>query len=124
MPQFILLLRGGKEAWQHFSPEETQQMMQAYFDWTDQLRRDGRLQGSAPLQDGGRVLRPSDGRGAVDGPYTETKEAVAGYTLISASDEAEAVELARNCPTLTHGGLVEVREIREVTTTGDSPARV
>jgi hypothetical protein len=47
----------------------------------------------------------------VDGPYTETKEVIGGYFLIEAADESEAVEIAKACPGLTRGGVVEVRGI-------------
>jgi hypothetical protein len=33
-----------------------------------------------------------------DGPFVETKEAIGGYYLLDASDDAQAIELARRIP--------------------------
>ena len=41
----------------------------------------------------------------------ELKEAIGGYTLIKATSFDEAAELSKDCPILSVGGSVEVREI-------------
>lgn len=113
MAQFMLLIRGGGEAWDNFVPEQAQQEYQKYFAWADQLRSEGRLHGADELKGGGKTVRVRDGQTVVDGPYVETKEGVGGYYLIEAADENEAAEIAKGCPTLRHSGLIEVREINE-----------
>jgi hypothetical protein len=52
-----------------------------------------------------------DGRFVMDGPFTETKEAVGGYLVLQADSLTEAVEIARSMPTLRYGISVEVRPI-------------
>jgi hypothetical protein len=47
----------------------------------------------------------------VDGPFTETKEAVGGYLVLQADSLGEAVEIARGNPALRYGVSVEVRPI-------------
>ena len=47
----------------------------------------------------------------MDGPFTETKEAVGGYLVLQADNIDEAVEIARSMPTLRYGISVEVRPI-------------
>ena len=111
MSQFMLLVRGGDEVWAKFTPEQAQQAMQMYYDWSTRLRNEGRYVSADQLKDGGNVIRVRDGQAAVDGPYTETKEGVGGYFIIQASDSAEANTIAKGCPVLQHGGAVEVREI-------------
>jgi hypothetical protein len=111
MAQFMLLVRGGNEGLTGRTPEEYQRVLQQYFDWSDQLRRDGHHIRSDELKSGGRTVRVRDGRAVIDGPYVESKEGVGGYYMIEARDEDEAAELAKGCPVLGHGGLVEVREI-------------
>ena len=49
---------------------------------------------------------------AVDGPFAEAKEAVAGYWLIQAKSKEEAVEWARRCPA-RDGDVMEVREVMQ-----------
>ena len=54
----------------------------------------------------------SDGkRVIVDGPFTETKEAVGGYYLGDFVSEAEAIEWARRFPPFFH---IEVRQVWEM----------
>jgi hypothetical protein len=107
----MLLIRGGDEAFAQFTPEQMEQTLGQYFAWSDRLRQEGRLVGADQLADGGRTVRARDGQLVIDGPYTETKDAVGGYYQIEAADEAEAAEIAKGCPVLNHGGLVEVRAI-------------
>jgi hypothetical protein len=66
-----------------------------------------------PLVSTGAVVK--DTRGTVpDGPYAESKDIIGGYSLIEAKDLAQAAELARGCPILEGGGVVEVRPIRQM----------
>ncbi len=110
MAQFMLLLRGGGEFPVH-SPEEMQKVLEKYLAWADKLRKDGRHRGGEELKDGGRVMSIKNGKVAIDGPYTETKEIVGGYFLYEAKDLDEATEIAKGCPHLGFGGSVEIREI-------------
>jgi hypothetical protein len=112
MSRFVLLLRGGGEEIRGYSPEQYQELLQKYFTWTDQLRATGKYQAGEPLQDGGRMLR-ANGQGIVEGPYTETKEAIGGFVIVEAGDYEEAMQLARGCPRLIHGGVLEVRAIAD-----------
>jgi hypothetical protein len=111
MAQFMLLLRGGEASSNEATPEQMQQMVQPYIDWSAKLRREGRLLAADELADGGRVVRARDGRATVDGPFTETKENIGGYYTIEADSEAAALEIAKECPILRKGGCVEVRAI-------------
>jgi hypothetical protein len=61
------------------------------------------------LQSSGRIVK-SDAI-VTNGPYTDIKESIGGYTIIKADNYDEAVEMAKGCPVLLAGGNVEVREI-------------
>jgi hypothetical protein len=111
MAQFMLLIRGGDDATRDYTPEQYQQVIQRYIDWAAKLRREGRNHGGDELKQGGKVVRMRGGQAVVDGPYTETKEAIGGYFIIEAADLDEAAEIAKECPVLDHDGAVEVREI-------------
>lgn len=53
----------------------------------------------------------------IDGPFTETKELIAGYTLIQVASREEAIEWARRFPNPSndHGkGEIEVRQLFEL----------
>lgn len=60
------------------------------------------------------TVRMRNGRMSVsDGPFAETKEALAGYYLIEARDLNEAIQLASKIPP-AKVGCVEVRPIRPI----------
>jgi hypothetical protein len=79
--------------------------------WFEGLNERGKIKGAQPLGGQGRVISGTDGRFVVDGPFTETKEAVGGYLVLQADSPNEAVEIARSMPTLRYGISVEVRPI-------------
>jgi hypothetical protein len=61
----------------------------------------------------------------VDGPFTETKELVAGYTIINVKSREEAIAWTKRFPnpSIDGGeGEIEVREYFELEDFGDSPA--
>jgi hypothetical protein len=65
-----------------------------------------------PSSKGKRVRFSGDKRIVIDGPFTETKELIAGYWLWQVRSMEEAVEWVRRCPN-PHEGECEV-EIRRV----------
>ena len=51
----------------------------------------------------------------VDGPYTETKEVVGGFFIVQAPGWEVARDMARACPALEVGDIIELREVSELT---------
>ena len=92
------------------TPEERQSMMQKWIDWLNTVAAQGKLvdQGNR-LDNDGKVVKP--GNLMTDGPYTESKESIGGYTIIQTTSLDEAAAIARDCPVLTVGGNVEVRRV-------------
>lgn len=96
-----------------FDTEMKQCLMHA-----DELKADGSLvtfeQLEAPST--ARSVRVRNGRTTVlDGPFTETKEMLAGFNLIEADSIDEAVRIAQTFP-WTRYGCIEVRPVRDVAT--------
>lgn len=63
---------------------------------------------------GWRIQYSGDKRTYVDGPFTETKELVAGYTLIQAKSREEAIEWTKRFPNPSHfngEAQIEVRQL-------------
>jgi hypothetical protein len=50
----------------------------------------------------------------MDGPYSETKEVLGGYFVVTAENYDAAVDLTRDCPHLDYCGTIEVREVDEM----------
>ena len=113
MPQYLLLLHDDSAGWAKLSLEEMKMWMEKYAAYREKLRQKNAYIGGQKLADEpGRVMRSSDGNVRVtDGPYSETKEWLGGYFLIEAPNYNAAVDLGRDCPTLLHGGTIEVREL-------------
>lgn len=109
--QYLLLFRGND--WHRgLSAEEMQNTMARWVTWFEGLKAQGKIQSAQPLGDEGKIVTVKKGRSVVaDGPFAESKEAVAGYFLVEVADEAEAIEIARRCPTLEHGLACEVRPV-------------
>ena len=112
MSQFMLFIRNGDETGANLSPEEIQQAIQRYSAWAKKLREQGKLVAAEKLKDNdGMLLSARNGQIVVDGPFAETKETIGGYFIVEAVDMDEAIAITRECPALSNGALVELREI-------------
>ena len=81
--------------------------------------------GLKPSSKGWRIKYSGDKRTLVDGPFAETKELVAGYTIIRVKSREEAIELTKRFPNPAGDGKVgeiEVREFFELEDFGPSEA--
>ncbi|MGA8659148.1 MAG: YciI family protein [Chthoniobacterales bacterium] len=104
--EYLLIFRN--TGWHRdLSPEEIQKNMARFTEWFEQLNNAGKFKVGGPLGHYGKILA---GRNVVtDGPFAESKEAIAGFFIIRADSLEEAVEVARGCPGLEFGQTVEVR---------------
>ena len=116
MSQFLYLYRMADGARQEAmgTPERAQQSMQRWMAWMRDLEANGHLKDRGqPLERTGKVVRGQQ-KTVTDGPYTEAKDLVGGFTLVEARDIEQAVELSRGCPILEGGGSVEVRPVMKM----------
>ncbi len=97
------------------SQDEIMAIIKEYTAWTEKMQAEGRYLGGNKLTDEpGRNLMPGNGKAVVhDGPFTETKELLGGYMMISAEDYDEAVKVAATCPHAKYG-RIEVRQVDEI----------
>ena len=111
MKEFALIFRNSVNQEQKASPEQMQQVMTSWMNWM------GSIAAQNKLADKGNRLSMSEAKTVksneliTDGPYTEIKEFINGYILVNANSINEAVEIAKQCPILLHGGNVEVRKV-------------
>src|SRR5881275_3076420 len=109
---YMLLFRG--TAWDKgLSPEEIQKVVTNWYKWFDGLIKDGRAISGHPLMEEGKVVSGKK-RTVADGPFAESKEAIGGYFYLRVADEKEAVEIAKQCPGLEYGAVVEVRPVADI----------
>ena len=114
MNKFMLVFHSAatdEAAFQEMSPEAIQAEIEKWHTWIQGIAAQGRLTGTDALLPTGKTLRGS-ARMMTDGPYTEGKEIVGGYMILSADSLEEAVELAKGCPIFETEGTVEVRPIQ------------
>lgn len=108
----MLLFRSEEGPDFHPSPEEFQAELKLWENWIGGIAAQGKLVGSEALDYNGKVLH-ADGT-ITDGPFTEVKEIIGGYTTIKAADFSEALQLAQGCPVFVSGGTVEIRPIMDL----------
>jgi hypothetical protein len=95
--------------------QPTQEMFEQMQTFNEQLVKAGILlggEGLKPSSAGAQVSFSAAGTSVVDGPFTESKEVIAGYWILEVSSLAEAVEWARRCPFDPSYGDSQVLEIR------------
>ncbi|MEZ4455227.1 MAG: YciI family protein [Gemmatimonadales bacterium] len=79
-------------------------------------------EGLSPSSKGARVKFSGDERTVIDGPFAETKEVIAGFTIIQAKSLAEAIEWVKRAPNLAPDGEteVEIRKVMDIDDFGDA----
>lgn len=70
-------------------------------------------EGCLPSNLGARVRRAGGNLSVTDGPFTESKEVVGGFAILSANSKDEAIELARQFLKIAGDGVCELRQLYE-----------
>jgi hypothetical protein len=97
MKEFLLIIKTEGSVWSDLSPEQLQKHMEHGMAYIGGLMKEGKLKNANPIDKGSRIVTETNGV-IKDGPFSETKEVVAGYFHIVANDMNEAVEIARANP--------------------------
>ena len=95
------------------TPEQIESHADAFGAYVRELMDRGVIRGGAPLQPQAvaTTVKVRDGKTlTTDGPFLETKEALAGFYLVESADLDEAIELASKIPA-AHVGSIEVRPV-------------
>jgi hypothetical protein len=116
--RFMIVVKASKESEAGVMPEE--KLIAAMATYHEELAKAGVLldgTGLHPSSKGWRIKYKGDKRTVVDGPFAETKELIAGYTLIQVKSRAEALEWTKRFPNPRGEGLdaeIEVRQLFEL----------
>ena len=104
--EYLFLFRNN--AWyQDLTPVELEEAMNRINAWFEKVNREGKVKGGSALAVAGKTVTGT--QIVTDGPFAESKEAVAGFFVMEAENLEEAVEIAKGCPGLEFGQTVEVR---------------
>jgi hypothetical protein len=122
----MIIVKATKDSEAGVMPDED--MFEAMAEYHEKLVKAGVLldaNGLQPTSKGWRVNYDGKKRSIVDGPFAETKELIAGYTIIQVKSREEAIEWSRRFPNPTLDGSnceIEVRQMFELEDLGKSDA--
>jgi hypothetical protein len=126
--RFMIVVKATKDSEADKFPEDKEKMFEAMTTYHEELAKAGMLLDAAGLQPsskGWRVKYSGGTRKVIDGPFTEAKELIAGYTLIQAKSREEALEWSKRFPNPVGEGAeaeIEVRQLYELDDLGPSEA--
>lgn len=123
--RFMILVRAMPDSEAGVMPEES--MLAAMTTYHEALAKAGVLldaNGLQPSSKGWRVHYDHGQRSVVDGPFADTKELIAGYTMIQVRSREEAMQWSLRFPEPFVGQpcSIEVRQIYELDDLGPSEA--
>src|SRR3954453_5711202 len=120
--RFMVIVKANEDSEQGIMPTEQQLAEMGAFN--EELVKAGVLlagEGLHPSSKGARVRFEGDQRTVIDGPFTETKELVAGFWLLECKSPEEALEWIKRCPNPMEGtSEIELRQIFEAEDFGDA----
>src|SRR6266851_3984192 len=111
--EYLMLIYAAEGGCTKMTPAEQGALSQEYGQFTQEIVQKGKFVGGNQLKpvSSATTVRVRDGKRVVtDGPFAETKEQLAGYYLVNATDLDEAMALAARIPGARHGSI-EVRPI-------------
>jgi hypothetical protein len=95
----------------------SQELLTEMGKYNEELVKAGVLlagEGLHPSSKGARVKFSGSNRTVVDGPFSETKELVAGFWLVEVKSKEEAIEWVKRCPNPMQGeSEIEIRQVFE-----------
>jgi hypothetical protein len=117
--RFMIMVKATKDTEAGVFPEDADKLFEAMGAYHDALVKAGVLldaSGLKPSSAGWKVKYSGDKRSVVDGPFTEAKELIAGYTLIQVKSREEALEWTRRFPKPHFDDKceIEVRQLYEL----------
>ena len=124
--RFMIIVKASRDSEAGVMPAES--LLAAMAKYHEDLAKAGVLldaNGLHPSSKGARIRYAGGKRNVIDGPFTATKELIAGFTFIQVKSKAEAIEWAKRMPA-PHGEHndceIEVRQLFELEDFGSSEA--
>jgi hypothetical protein len=124
--RFMIIVKATRDSEAGAMPEE--KLIADMATYHEELKKAGVLldaSGLQPSSRGWRIKYSGGKRTVLDGPFTEAKELIAGYTIIEVKSREEALEWSRRFPNPAidgKGGEIEIRQLFELEDFGPSDA--
>jgi hypothetical protein len=112
--RFMIIVKASRDSEAGKLP--SRELLEEMGRYNEELAKAGVLlagEGLHPSSKGARVRFSGERRTVIDGPFTETKELIAGYWLWQVKSKEEAIEWVKRCPNPMPGAEAEI-EIRQV----------
>ena len=115
----MVLVKATEDSEKGFSPTpESLAMLEAMGKFNEELVKAGIMQageGLKPSSEGKRIAFDGPRRTVIDGPFSQTRELVAGFWLWDVKDMDEAVAWVKRCPNPMPGpSEIEIRPLYEM----------
>ncbi|MGH3342090.1 MAG: YciI family protein [Carbonactinosporaceae bacterium] len=119
--RFMILIKANEDTEAGVVPSE--ELLTEMGKYNEELVKAGVMlagEGLQPSSKGARVKFSGEKRTVVDGPFTETKELIAGFWLIQVKSKEEAIEWVKRVPNPTgEESEIEIRQVFEAEDFGD-----
>ena len=112
--RFMVIVKADKNSEAGILPDE--KLLTAMGNYNEELVKAGVMvsgEGLHPSSKGARVKFSGDRRIVTDGPFSETKELIAGFWIFKVDSKEEAIEWVKRCPNPMPGTESEI-EIRQI----------
>jgi hypothetical protein len=100
------------------------ELLEAMGKYNEELVKAGVMlagEGLQPSSKGAKVIFHGSRRTVIDGPFSESKELVAGFWILQVKSKAEAIEWIKRCPSPAEGeSEIELRQIFEAADFGEN----
>jgi hypothetical protein len=119
--RFMVMVKANEDSEAGVLP--SQELLTEMGKFNEELVKAGVLLAAEGLQassKGARVRFSGKQRTVIDGPFSETKELIAGFWLIQVKSKEEAIEWVKRCPNPMEGeSEIEIRQVFEAPDFGD-----
>ena len=116
--RFMAIVKATKDSEAGIFPPNMEKLFADMGKFNEEMARAGVMlagEGLQPSSTGARIQFTGDRRTVIDGPFSETKELIAGFWILQVKSKEEAIEWMKRCPhphpgTDTH---IEIRQVYE-----------
>jgi hypothetical protein len=119
--KFMIIVKASPESEAGIMPSE--KLLTEMGKFNEELVKAGVMlagEGLHPSSKGARVHFSGTKRTVVDGPFSETKELIAGFWLIQVKSKEEAIEWVKRCPNpMESDSDIEIRQVFDASDFGE-----